>query len=410
MRVIIVINLFVGLLSGIILFAADTASATEDTVIEAEIAALIDHGGYVLEHDGRLLAARNSTASLVPASILKIATGLAALQILGPDYRFETNFYYDAEKNLTIEGFGDPFLVSEGVTSVLERLKGLGVEEINDLHLNDGAFKLDVLADGSANSANPYDTANGALVVNFNTVNIDVGPDGTISSAEPQTPTLPLMAVVGRELPVGKHRCSITAGATTDFQEITSRYVGELFRGLQQKQGIRGNGAILRQRLPVGGTPLYVHRSGLTLEEMLGPLLRYSNNFIANQLFLVCGVKRYGYPATWEKARAALREFMQRELQLSGSEISMVEGAGLSPHNRVTPAAMRVILNAFKPYAGHLPVHGGRLVKSGTLTGVYAYAGYFTQKGRQDSFVVILNQERNTRDRVLDLMELLPVR
>ena len=130
----------------------------------------------------------------------------------------------------------------------------------------------------------------------------------------------------------------------------------------------------------------------------------YSNNFIANQLFLAVGAARYGYPATWDKGRRAMAAYLGEKHGLTAEKIRVVEGAGLSRQNRVSPDAMLVLLNAFKPYAGHLPLENGRLVKSGTLQGVYSYAGYFRENDRLDSFVLLLNQQDNTRDSLLQAL------
>ena len=74
-------------------------------------------------------------------------------------------------------------------------------------------------------------------------------------------------------------------------------------------------------------------------------------------------------------------------------------------NNRVSPNAMLQLLDSFKPFSRLLPEQDGKFLKSGTLTGVYAYAGYFKTNGKLDSFVIILNQESNNRDRILLLLE-----
>jgi D-alanyl-D-alanine carboxypeptidase/D-alanyl-D-alanine-endopeptidase (penicillin-binding protein 4) len=70
----------------------------------------------------------------------------------------------------------------------------------------------------------------------------------------------------------------------------------------------------------------------------------------------------------------------------------------------VTPRGILAILEAFKPHAGLLPFENNCLRKSGTMTGVYGYAGYFHGEQGLDSFVLILNQPKNTRDQVLELL------
>jgi D-alanyl-D-alanine carboxypeptidase/D-alanyl-D-alanine-endopeptidase (penicillin-binding protein 4) len=168
---------------------------------------------------------------------------------------------------------------------------------------------------------------------------------------------------------------------------------------------MNGIGEIVEKQVPENLEPVYVHRSDKTLPEIIESLMLYSNNFIANQLFLACGAKQYGYPATWEKGRRVLAEFMNDKLDLSEKDVKMVEGSGLSRKNRVSPQAMLVLLRVFKPYAHLLPLENGMRIKSGTLKGIYSYAGYFTDSGELDSFVLILNQSGNNRDKLLELLE-----
>ena len=365
------------------------------------ISRLVNHGGFLVQKGTSTFAVHNPGTSFIPASIIKIATSLAAIKILGPSYRFETAFYRDQQDNLYIKGYGDPFLVSEEVALIINRLRANGVKRINNIILDDSAYQLEsATVDGAGNSLNPYDVMNGGLSVNFNTVYVTVSPDGTIASAEPQTPTLPLMNKLAANMKSGDHRFNISKERINVLQ-----YVGELFRSLQQGQQIPGDGKILIGKVPADLHPVYVNRSTKDMENSIRDLMLYSNNFIANQIFLACGTKKLGYPATWEKGKKVLKEFLNMELGLTQDMIFMVEGAGLSRRNRVTPQAMAAILEAFKPYARLLPVEQNRFIKSGTLTGVYSYAGYFQNGTKLDSFVLILNQKKNTRDRLLDVLE-----
>ncbi len=373
-----------------------------DAIAATEI--LIANGGYAVEKKNRFIATRNLETPYVPASILKIATALAALEILGPDFRFTTNFYRDEEHNLYIQGSGDPFLISEEVAQIVVKLKDIGCTEINDIYLDDTAFRLAASADGAGTSENPYDAQNSALAVNFNTVNITKEKGGIIVSAEEQTPTLALMSELAARLPPGLHRINITR-QETNGAAIISRYAGELFRAFQRQENIAGEGTIVRKKTPENLKLFYVHSSSKNLEEVIGPLLLYSNNFIANQIFLTLGAHAYGYPATWEKSRKAVKDYLQKEYNLSEKDIKIVEGSGLSRKNRASPRAMMQLLASFKPYAGLLPQEDGRFLKSGTLDGVYSYAGYFMENERLDSFVLLLNQDKNNRDRVLDVLD-----
>jgi D-alanyl-D-alanine carboxypeptidase/D-alanyl-D-alanine-endopeptidase (penicillin-binding protein 4) len=136
---------------------------------------------------------------------------------------------------------------------------------------------------------------------------------------------------------------------------------------------------------------------------MLHLCLKYSNNFVANQLFLTCGTASFGVPATWDKGRAAMRDYIRGTLGLPEPELTIVEGSGLSRQNRITPRAMITALREFAPFMELLPVKHGVPLKSGTLTGVYCYAGYIPQQ--QDApFVILLNQPQNNRDEILGLL------
>ncbi|MBW2467194.1 MAG: D-alanyl-D-alanine carboxypeptidase [Deltaproteobacteria bacterium] len=401
----IVLQRYLSLTLLVLLLAAHLAFPTY--AAESTLSALrdyLDNGGFAVEKDGRVIAAENPHEMFVPASIIKVAASLAALHSLGPDYRFETHIFIDPEQNLYIKGFGDPFLISEEVAVIAGRLKELGCERINNIYLDDTAFATTAAADGSGTSDNPYDAQNSALAVNFNTINIEKDRTGTVRSAEEQTPTLALMAELSRDLVPGVHRINISWDSRDGIEAIR-RYTGELFRAFLQQENIAGSGVIAFRSVPVSLAPFYIHRSSRTLEDILGPFMLYSNNFIANQLFLAMGAAEYGHPATWEKSRQAMETFLLKKFNLTSAEIRVVEGSGLSRKNRVTPNAMIRLLDAFKPYGRYLPEEDGRFVKSGTLKGVYAYAGYFTEGDTIDSFVLILNQQRNNRDRILLLLE-----
>ena len=365
---------------------------------------LIDNGGYAVKKNNRYIAEHNLHTLYIPASTIKIATALATLDLLGPSYRFETFFYRDIHDNLYIKGFGDPFLISEEVAVIVRKLKELGCTTINNIYLDSTAFAQVALTDGAGASDNPYDAQNSALAVNFNTIHIRKDQGGTVFSAEEQTPTLPFMEKLAEALDPGVHRVNISQEKDSGHDFI-SRYVGELFRAFQQQENIAGEGIITRRKTPEDLMVFYSHQSSKTLEDIIGPLMLYSNNFIANQLFLALGAQKYNYPATWEKSMRAMADYLHKKYNLAAKDIRIFEGSGLSRKNRVSPHAMLQLLDSFKSYANLLPQEDGRLLKSGTLQGVYCYAGYFRGNGGLDSFVLLLNQGKNNRDRVLDALE-----
>jgi D-alanyl-D-alanine carboxypeptidase/D-alanyl-D-alanine-endopeptidase (penicillin-binding protein 4) len=133
-------------------------------------------------------------------------------------------------------------------------------------------------------------------------------------------------------------------------------------------------------------------------------MLLYSNNFMANQIYLKSGVKRYGYPATWHKAKKAMEIFLESN-HLITHPITIIDGAGLAQENSVNCRTMIAVLQKFRKYADMLPLKKNIPLKSGTMTGVYSYAGYLSKRSDAPAFVLILNQKENNRDALLNQLK-----
>ena len=124
-------------LVSILFFVAESAGAA----CSPPFSKLIRNGGYgVADTNGKLISSCNPDKPYVPASVLKLATALAAFDILGPDYRFTTAFYTDRKKNLYIKGTGDPMLVSEEIREIFRVLQEKGVKEINAIYIDPFGF------------------------------------------------------------------------------------------------------------------------------------------------------------------------------------------------------------------------------------------------------------------------------
>ncbi len=338
----------------------------------------------------------NADTPFVPASTVKILTALIALETLGPDHRFTTSFFLDRD-TLWIKGSGAPILVSEEVRRIAERLRERGLPEITAIGIDESAFDLE--GPWPSPSANPYDAAPAALLVNFGTVFVE-RRHGRIVSAEPQTPTLPLMRILGTAVGPGEpQRLNVNR-----FGVPAHRYAGELFRALLGPRATTAR--IVSGRIPPGCQPFYQHRSERNVRQAVAAMLRFSTNVIANQLFLASGAAAYGQPATWGKARRLAREFLARA-GVPPSGCAVREGSGLSRRNRMTPRAMIRILRRFAPYRDLLPARGRDRVKSGTLAGVANYAGYLACNGDWLPFTIFTRgRPRSERDRWLNRLRL----
>ncbi len=365
---------------------------------------LIANGGYMVD-DGSGRWQYREQELFIPASTLKILTSLAALELLGPDYRFTTHFFLDGRQNLYIKGYGDPLLTSAALLEIGRKLAGLGIRRLRSIRLDDTAFELRDETASDENSAHSYDAPNGALAVNFNALPVLIADNGTVSSGELETPLLPLMREVGSRLTPGFHRLNIAMLPGVAGKAHALRYVAELFTAQLQQVGITIQEPWKKETAPSNLQPILIYQGSASLSEIIGECLKYSNNFIANQLYLACGIKTSGLPATWKKSRQALSTYSAMTLGHSPDRMVMVEGSGLSRQNRISPATLIEILNRFKPFASLLSERNAIAVKSGTLLGVYCYAGYFKKGEALVSFALLLNQPENTREELLQALE-----
>ena len=387
------------LMAALAVHAPATASGKERPKPEE----LVVNGGFVVHGSGNLRYRQDEL--FVPASTLKILTALAALERLGGAYRFETHLWLDSDGTLTIKGYGDPTLTSEAVLDIAEKLAALAVRRVAALRLDDTAFDLAGEMAGEENSPHGYDAPNGALAVNFNSVPLTVGKNGGVTTVDSPPPLLPLVREIAIGLPPGQYRRNIAILGGDKRRPPALRYVAELFTAQLRAAGIAVNGSWQPGQAPPGARPLLVHQSASPLEEIVRHCLEFSTNFTANQLFLGIGAHEFGLPATWEKGRRAMTTYAATTLGLGDKQLVVREGAGLSRHNRISAAAFLPLLERFRPYAHLLHEKDGVPLKSGTLSGVYCYAGYFRQEETLVPFALLLNQEENTRTRLLAALQ-----
>jgi len=333
---------------------------------------------------GKTIFEKNPDTKLIPASTLKIFTSLVAFHYLGPDYRFQTEFYRSPDNNLKIKGYGDPLLISETLpgiaTELSQRLTGY-----HDLVLDDAYFLNPVLVPGTSPTYQPYDAPNGALCANFNTVNFKRS-HGTYVSAEDQTPLLPFVTerIKSSSLSYGRIILSSRNNEST-------LYAGHLFKYFLNGAGIESGGGIKIGRVHKQSDRLLLtHVSPFSLRQVISKLLDFSNNFIANQILLTAGAKIYGPPGTLVKGRQAALTYADQKLGIH--DMALVEGSGISRENRISARNMLKILNEFEPYHSLLRRQDSEFYKTGNLTGITTRAGYLANaKGELYRFVIMIN-------------------
>ena len=337
--------------------------------------------------DGAVLFAHNPDAARIPASTIKILTALAAFHYLTTDFRFTTEFFMDDQANLKIKGQGDPLLISEVVSdmaaALAAELKGTK-HRFNHLFLDNTYFSAPITVPGVSNSSEPYDAPSGALCVNFNTVNFMM-ENGAFVSAEPQTPLLSMVLPEIKAAGLAKGRITLSH----EQDEITY-YSGRLFRYFLEEAGFEFSGRVIIAPVSASDHAVLAYRSKFTLAQIVARMLEYSNNFIANQVFIAMGAHQYGAPGTLDKGVRAVQAYARSDLGFD--KVVIAEGSGISRANRITARDMLTVLTAFEPHHGLMKKKDRLFFKTGHLKGIRTQVGFSRdpERGRYP-YVILLN-------------------
>ena len=346
--------------------------------------------GYLLaDGQGKILDSLNPDQPFVPASTLKVLTALGAFHDLGEDFRFKTKFFLGPDQTLKIKGSGDPLITSEILETICDDLASIllkkGITTLRAIGVDNLFFEPDIRIPGTGGSTNPYDAGVNALSANFNTVSFTRSrQDGQWLSAEPQTPLLAFTR--NRIMASGLDRGRIVLS-----RDESRTYAGRLVRFFLEKRGIRVAGGVGEVQVLEPDLQIYTHVSPRTLSELVRQLLQFSNNFMANQIFLTAGAAAFSPPATLEKSVTALKAYAVKTLDIE--TIAIAEGSGISRRNQITPRGMLKVLLAFQDHHGLMNREGNEFYKTGTLDGVRTRVGYFAgSNDRLFPFVIMVNQ------------------
>ncbi|HEX9170917.1 MAG TPA: D-alanyl-D-alanine carboxypeptidase [Roseiarcus sp.] len=355
----------------------------------------------VVDAQGAELVAQNADQPFVPASVAKIVTAWLAMEVLGPDYRFETRFYLDDKRVLYVRGGGDPFLISEELKPLAADLVAkIGKAPITGIVVDGSYYPPNLRIPGIEDDNVSYDALNSALAVNFNTV-YAARSGNRVRSAEDQTPITPLaIAVFRAKGPDGEGRISLGQDPAVGLQ-----YAGELIGAFIGRAGGAVRGKVSAGTVPEGLEPVYVHRQSRPLSQILAELLLDSNNFTANQVFLEIGGRRLGGPVSLEKSLKVANEMLAA--QGLAADIHLEEGSGISRDDHFTARGLAKVLELFAPHAELLHGHDGGLNKTGTMDGVRTLAGYAdtSTHGRVHFVISLAGNDGELRFRLLQAIE-----
>jgi len=381
----------------LLLAPAPALAGLKETIASLAPSAVV----LVVDSKGDELIARNADKPFVPASVTKIVTAWLAMEVLGGDYRFETRFYLDDRRVLYVRGGGDPYLTSEELEPLAaDLIAKVGKAPITGIVVDGSYYPSNLRIPGIEDDDTAYDALNSALGVNFNTIYAE--RDGNeVRSAEDQTPITPIAIArfLAKGPPDGEGRISLGLDPALGL-----RYAGELIAAFMRRAGGAVNGPISVGTVPAGLEPVYVHRQSRPLSEILADMLRDSNNYVANQIFLEIGARRLGPPVSLEKSLSVANAMLAAH-GLAG-DIHLDEGSGISRDDRMTARGLAKVLALFAPHADLLHGHDGGMNKSGSMAGIRTLAGYAdTSTHGRVRFVISLKSDDETRFRLLQAIE-----
>ena len=392
------------------------------------------------------LLAFNADTAFSPASTMKLVTTNAALELLGPTFRWSTEAYFDGtltgdvlQGDLIIKGSGDPKLVLENFWLFLRRIRQYGIREIRgDLVLDRSAFEQTAydpaLFDGEA--ARPYNAGADALLLNYASMRFHFVPNPLLGSvtvlmdppfAGPAliAPTLTQEECGDWQRKVGVRfspgivfagtypaSCGERVWNVFPYQITSNQYVGSMFLQMWSDLGGTFNGTVKSGTLPPSAAMIAEWQSP-PLPEIIRDINKFSNNVMARQVLLTIAAQKLQVPATAALGAQLVQRWLASK-DIDAPELVLENGSGLSRAERIAPRTLgRILLAAFRSplmpeFVASLPLAGfdgtmrGRLwnksvagsahVKTGSLNDVRAIAGYvLAASGKRYAVVAIIN-------------------
>jgi D-alanyl-D-alanine carboxypeptidase/D-alanyl-D-alanine-endopeptidase (penicillin-binding protein 4) len=305
-------------------------------------------------------------------------TTYAALELLGPAWTWATPVWLQGtlrdgvlDGNLVIKGTGDPKLVIERMWLLLRRVQQLGVREIRgDIVIDRSDFKVPEQnpADFDGEALRPYNVRADALMLNYKAVVFTFAPDPARGIATISTDP-PLAGVrIDTSVPLTTGACDDWRTALrADFSDPLrlrfaggyaascaekswatayadpERYNARALIGLWKEMGGRIGGTVRDGVAP--GTPPAFESVSPALAEVIRDINKYSNNVMAQQLFLTLGLAQRN-AGTPEAARDVIRQWSKERLGDASASLVIDNGSGLSRESRVSNCALTRLLLA----------------------------------------------------------------
>jgi D-alanyl-D-alanine carboxypeptidase/D-alanyl-D-alanine-endopeptidase (penicillin-binding protein 4) len=378
---------------------ASSADAAVKGVLDSYLAKVTGTTCALVLDEGRIVYSRASDDTLAPASVQKLLTATAALEVLGPTTRLATVMVAEKEAengviagDLFLIGGGDPLLTtagyrssldnpnqfSEDFTAVADALATAGVKKVNGAIVGDDSRYENVRWLSSWPTRYQIGGTVGplsALIVNDGQTGFTVSPDAPNPNRKAGDPTL---------------------------------LAAETFKAVLASRGIDVAGPSRTGKAPQDAVRIATFESA-TVAEIVDEMLSDSDNTTAELLTREIGFVSSGNGTT-TAGLAAIFETASR-LGIPVDDLKISDGSGLSLENRmsctlalalITAAPKGSIVADALPLAGKTgtlrkrmlstPATGRVWAKTGTLNTVNALAGFAdTPSGNQLTFAFIHN-------------------
>ena len=346
--------------------------------------------------DGRVLYQRNPDELFQPASTFKLVVGSAALDKLGPEFRFRTDVLAEGEVRngelqgrLVLRGGGDPFLSARDLDGAADAVAKAGITGVRSgVLIDDAHFEPPGYPPGWTWDDFPYYYAPvvSALTFEENVVHLTVTP-GESAGAPARVSAAPVGLVAvpiegcqpGVAVRVVPHVVTAAADAkdtvdvrrdragcihldgaiplgskpdTIDAAVVSpAAYAYEAFAAALGAHGVR-----VPLTAPTGwpdehrfaGPPaadakiVWAHDSE-PLRDALADLWLPSDNLVAELLLRQLGFAQDGVPGTTAHGAAAERTWL-KTLGIDADAIAIEDGSGLSTYDRITPRDLVLVL------------------------------------------------------------------
>lgn len=398
---------------------------------------------------GRVLYQYNANQGFVPASTLKLFTGIAALDYLGPHFQFKTRFLINSGArihngvltgNLYIKFSGDPYLTLDDLKDMLETLNEQHINRIQgNIVIDDTVIDRSTWPPGRVidDRIFCYAAPVTATIINRNCFSLSVKPNQhllhpTVTKSNSNLGIVIDNQAITKRLRQGSYSLDLKPNAVSKNHYTLKGYLSpkmgplsfavalqnpnlatyDILAGLLRKYSIRYSNLVYGKTPPLAR--ILAENSSPELAFLIKNMLKKSDNLIADSLLKKLGEQYFSVQGSWKTGRNAVQAILANKTSIDFKQLVMVDGSGLSRNNIVTPNAFVKLLNfAYTQLPDSdllfesLPRSGidgtlkhrlggsalGRIhAKTGSMHGISSLAGYVRTANNQVlAFSILIN-------------------